>query len=256
MDSSRTISEAKSAFLRTQVRILSETLAPPDDWKNYAVETEDGDLPEKVISDVLHKVNVATKQHHRVVYSSQAIHHVAQQIASLYWSSVNQETPSRTPFTEGVEKSTDLSRHMLPILWPRSTVFRILLTIRRNLIKVPHDVESLGASDDTNARYQQLRERLQTLDERRQQRQQRLDQLRHLQRLLDPFKDAQKNIQPNLVTRDGELIQELERMRMLAARVGGRISQQKQKIRLDDGERSDYLLPGSSSRLDSLLDME
>ncbi|KAF7713596.1 Uncharacterized protein PECH_002535 [Penicillium ucsense] len=216
MDSSRTISETKSAFLRTQVRILSETLAPPDDWKNYALETEDGDLPEKVISDVLHKVNVATKQHHRVVYSSQAIHHVAQQIASLYWSSVNQETPSRTPFTEDVEKSADLSRHI----------------------------------------YQRLRERLQTLDERRQQRQQRLHQLRHLQRLLDPFKDAQKDIQPNLVTRDGELIQELERMRMLAARVGGRISQQKQKIRLDDGERSDYLLPGSSSRLDSLLDME
>lgn len=55
MDSSRTVSEIKSSFLRTQVRILSETLAPPEDWKNYAGATEEGDLPEKVISDVLHK---------------------------------------------------------------------------------------------------------------------------------------------------------------------------------------------------------
>lgn len=152
MDSTRTISELKSAFIRGQVRILSESLEPPEDWKNYAVETEEGDLPE-VIADVLHKgtnlldtqysilnrwsclchplmhidiavilagpsnanlllVNVEAKQHHRVVYSSQAIHHVAHQIASLYWSSVNQETQDRASFANGVEKTADLSRHM------------------------------------------------------------------------------------------------------------------------------------------------
>lgn len=55
MDSSRTISEVKSSFIRSQVRILSEALEPPEDWKNYAVETEEGELPEKVIGDVLHK---------------------------------------------------------------------------------------------------------------------------------------------------------------------------------------------------------
>jgi hypothetical protein len=55
MDSTRTISELKSSFIRGQVRILSESLEPPEDWKNYAVETEEGDLPEKVIGDVLHK---------------------------------------------------------------------------------------------------------------------------------------------------------------------------------------------------------
>jgi hypothetical protein len=52
------------------------------------------------------------KQHHRVVYSSQAIHHVAHQIASLYWSSVNEETQNRASFADGVEKTADLSRHM------------------------------------------------------------------------------------------------------------------------------------------------
>jgi prephenate dehydrogenase len=57
-------------------------------------------------------VNAAAKQHNRVVYSSQAIHHVAYQIASLYWSSVSEETRSRAAFTSGVEKTADMSRHM------------------------------------------------------------------------------------------------------------------------------------------------
>lgn len=57
-------------------------------------------------------VNMEAKQHNRVVYSSQAIHHVAHQIASLYWYSVNQETQNRASFANGVEKTEDLSRHM------------------------------------------------------------------------------------------------------------------------------------------------
>lgn len=57
MDSTRTISELKSAFIRAQVRILSESLELPEDWRNYAVETEEGELGEKVIEDVLHKGN-------------------------------------------------------------------------------------------------------------------------------------------------------------------------------------------------------
>lgn len=55
MDSTRTISEVKSSFIRNQVRILSQALELPEDWKNYAVETEEDELPEKVVGDVLHK---------------------------------------------------------------------------------------------------------------------------------------------------------------------------------------------------------
>lgn len=129
MDSTRTISELKSTFIWSQVRILSETLELPEDWKHYAAETEEEALPEKVIEDVLHKgnarsflphvtvtdiflVNAAAKQHNRIVYSSQAIHHVAHQIASLYWASVSQEVRSQATFAKGVEKTADLSRHM------------------------------------------------------------------------------------------------------------------------------------------------
>lgn len=55
MDTTRTISELKSAFLRAQVRILSEKFELPEDWRNYAVETDGDDLGDKVIEDVLHK---------------------------------------------------------------------------------------------------------------------------------------------------------------------------------------------------------
>ena len=55
MDSTRSIYELKSAFIRAQVRILSESLQPPEDWQHYAVDTEEGELSAKVIEDVLHK---------------------------------------------------------------------------------------------------------------------------------------------------------------------------------------------------------
>ncbi|KAJ5161583.1 hypothetical protein N7492_006975 [Penicillium capsulatum] len=233
MDSTRTIPELKAAFIRAQVRILSENFQVPEDWRNYATETDEDDLGDKVIADVLHKVNATSKQHNRVVYSSQAIHHVAHQIASLYWSAVSQEAQSQAAFARGVEKSADLSRHL-------------------SIINLPLEIEPHNSNEEENARYQQLRERLASLDQQREQRQRRLDQLHHLQRLLDPFQEPQQDIQPNLVTRDGELTQELEKMRMLVARVGGRIGQQKRGSNIS--ESREYLLPGSDRRLEALLD--
>lgn len=56
-------------------------------------------------------VNAAAKQHNRVVYSSQAIHHVASQIANLYWTSVNQEAQGRSSFSKSFEKTASLSKH-------------------------------------------------------------------------------------------------------------------------------------------------
>lgn len=102
-------------------------------------------------------------------------------------------------------------------------------------------------------RYQKLRERLVTLDNQRQQRRRRLEQLRRLQRLLEPFQEPQQNIQPNLITRDGELVQELEKMRMLVARVGGRI--QHSKKRFDSQEDPASYQLDSDRKLEALLDM-
>lgn len=57
-------------------------------------------------------VNAVAKQHNRVVYSSQAIHHVAHQINSLYWASVSQDIQNQAVLGKGVEKTADLSKHL------------------------------------------------------------------------------------------------------------------------------------------------
>ena len=55
MDSTRTVSELKASFIRAQVRILSDSLEPAENWRDYAVETEADDLSEKVVDDVMQK---------------------------------------------------------------------------------------------------------------------------------------------------------------------------------------------------------
>ncbi|KAI9374967.1 kinetochore Sim4 complex subunit Fta4 [Aspergillus egyptiacus] len=111
MEASRSISELKSSFIRSQVRILSESLEAPEDWRSYAAEPAEEGLSDKVVGDVLQKLNAALKQHNRIVYSSQAIQHVAQQITSLYWSSVSQASREAVSLEAGVDKTVDLSSH-------------------------------------------------------------------------------------------------------------------------------------------------
>ncbi|BDD59809.1 hypothetical protein MAP00_004996 [Monascus purpureus] len=232
MESARTISELKSAFIRRQLRILSVNLEPNENWREYALGAEAEDLSEKVVEDVLRKLNAALKQHNRVVYSTQAVHHVAQQISSLYWSTVVRENQSLESYASGVEKTADLSRH-------------------GNISRLPIDIEDQNETGEEISRYRHLRQRLIDLDNRRQQRRQRLCQFQELQRLLEPFKNPRENIQPNLVTRDGELFRELDKMRMLAARVGGRINQRKRK---SNGHEIKPL-QGFDQRLEALLEM-
>lgn len=58
MDSTRTISELKSSFIWAQVRILSENLVPPEGWREYAVETDEGELSDKAADDAILKCTI------------------------------------------------------------------------------------------------------------------------------------------------------------------------------------------------------
>ncbi|KAL2871762.1 kinetochore subunit FTA4 family protein [Aspergillus lucknowensis] len=234
MESSRSISELKSSFITTQVRILSESLEPPEDWRRYATEPAEEGLSDKVVGDALQKLNAALKQHNRIVYSSQAIQHVAQQITSLYWSSISQATRGAASLEGGVDKTVDLSSHS-------------------NITQLPGELHDESGTEEDRLRYKRLRERLGSLDNLRQQRQRRLDQLRQLQRLLEPFCKPQNNVQPNLVTRDGDLVRELEKMRMLVARVSGRMEQNQKDG--NGGSDASYTL-GSDQKIAALLDMD
>lgn len=87
------------------------------------------------------------------------------------------------------------------------------------------DPERESINGLTGLRYERLYHRLVELDNIRRQQRQRLAQYKQLETLIEPLKDPQANIQPNLITRDSELVQEIDRMRMLVARVAGRVSQ-------------------------------
>ena len=62
------------------------------------------------------------------------------------------------------------------------------------------------------------------LASQRQAQRTKIQQYRHLQRLLEPLKNPQETVQPNLVTKDGDLAKELDKMRFLMARVSGRVA--------------------------------
>ena len=82
-----------------------------------------------------------------------------------------------------------------------------------------------GDEEDENgrARYQELTETLKSLDERRKAIREKVAGYKRLKEMLEPFERATETVQPNLVARDGELEKELEKMRLLVARVRGRV---------------------------------
>ena len=88
---------------------------------------------------------------------------------------------------------------------------------------------SPSSDHEASARYRELLSRLTALAARRDVETSKFARYKQLQTLLEPFTNPQENIQPNLVTRDGELGKELEKMRVLLARVTGRIGEMKEK---------------------------
>ena len=86
---------AKTAFLSSQTRILS--VLPPlpsrqqQQWRQKKLPAGDqpgdqhSDLSDSVLQQVLYKLSVVARKHHSLVYSSQTLRHVAEQIDALYW---------------------------------------------------------------------------------------------------------------------------------------------------------------------------
>ncbi|KKZ62332.1 hypothetical protein EMCG_03250 [[Emmonsia] crescens] len=233
MDSSKTITEIKSSFVRNQIRILSAALTPSEEWRDYGPASDD-DIPDKMVEDVLQKLNAVLKKHNRAVFSSQAIHHVARQIESLYWNSIDPESNGELSQGLVVEKGTDL-------------------TNSRSIARLPEKWRDDDEIDeDDKLRYQQLHRRLLELDSQRKKQQDRLAQYKQLKELLEPFKDPQMNIQPNLVTRDSPLGQEIDRMRMLVAKITSRIGRAGRSVELEGASQS---MIDPDAKLSAVLDM-
>ncbi|KAJ9608266.1 hypothetical protein H2200_007254 [Cladophialophora chaetospira] len=193
------ITSLKSAFIRTQVRQLETPLRPPP-------PTEEGRLSDKQINDLVEKVNEKIRQHNRLIFSTQSQRHVAEQIESLHWNLVSEET-------EHAEFDTVIIRRDAE------------LTESNTIQSLPEEYDDLHLHPDHEPqehevqRYTQLLEGLVELSQKRESLNKKLAQYRHLKKLMEPLNEPQKNVQPNLVTRDGELSQELDKMKALLARV-------------------------------------
>lgn len=76
-------------------------------------------------------------------------------------------------------------------------------------------------------RYTDTVQRLTNLNEQRNQLQLKVEKLRRIKATVEPLQtaDGGEGIQENLVTRNGAVEKELEKMRFLLARVAGRVGQ-------------------------------
>jgi hypothetical protein len=64
-------------------------------------------------------VNLVFRQHNRAVFSTQATHHVVQQIERLYWDSINPEIGREGTHGLVLEKGTDFSSSKYGEVRPR-----------------------------------------------------------------------------------------------------------------------------------------
>lgn len=240
MDSSTTILDAKAAFLRHQVRLLSQPLQPSTSWRDFAPSTDSPDLSPKTIEAVLTRVNEKLKQHAKNVYSALSQRHVAEQIDALYWNQVTEEEDGEAAADAlAVRRDTDLTE--------TDAVDGLPEELRGLQV---HAQQALSGEDA--ARYAALRKRLGDAARRRDEQRTRVEGYRQLKRLLEPLEGARENVQPNLVARDGELSRELDRMRVLLARVTAKVGevQGKSQDSMGLGE-----VVGEQQRLQAAMDL-
>ncbi|GME48561.1 glutamyl-tRNA reductase [Neofusicoccum parvum] len=214
---SNTVISLKSAFLRTQTRILSQPLQVPERWRVGNLNA--ADIPESAIKDVIREVNRLVRRHNKSAYPSLAIRHVAEQIDALYWAagapplslpapSSDLDTATRTTTTDPLDPSCDLtSSHAIAALPP--TWADASATPPRNAAAAQ--------------RYEELIGSLQALAARRDAARRKLARYRRLRAAVAPLRAPRENVQANLVTRDGALAKEVAGAKTLGVRVAARV---------------------------------
>ncbi|KAK3900411.1 kinetochore Sim4 complex subunit Fta4 [Staphylotrichum tortipilum] len=251
-----TIVSLKQSFLTTQTRLLSQPLTPSRAWhaSNTTPHQEDNanntPLPPKAVDDALFKLNHRLHQHARRVYAPQATRHVAEQIDQLYWNAAEAATRGDEGEEEdggGDGTAPGLNGELGEEAW---LVVGADLTDPAVLATLPAtwDSDTPDPSSLEERRYAELAGELQVLAEQRRAAAERVTRLRRMRGVLEPFssptstsapgdgataEDVDGDVQENLVTRNGEVEAELQKMRMLLARVGGRVG----RLKEGDGER-------------------
>ncbi|POS86444.1 hypothetical protein EPUL_001531 [Erysiphe pulchra] len=224
--------ELKAEFLRKQIHILSEPLRPTAEFYASRRFTESS-LEKKSIDKVLNQLNKRLKRHNNVAYGRRAQRHVAEQVDRLSWDTPSQNQFGREFREAWAEVGTDYCAsetiEKLPNEWPKDIDGNQIgnkereqeqeQDSRRELgTEVEAGLDNIDKYETLNQRYTKLRCNLAELNTRRYVMKQRLEKLNSIRDILRFF-DFPMEIQKNLVTRDGELEQELERMCRLMLRV-------------------------------------
>jgi hypothetical protein len=103
------------------------------------------------------------------------------------------------------------------------------------------------------ARYQELQGRLEKLNERRKVARETVDRYKAAKKLLEPFQGEENGLQESLVTKNGHLERELERMRMLMLRVERGIAGLEGRERVDEMEFTGDPVEEDQKKLSTLL---
>lgn len=104
-----------------------------------------------------------------------------------------------------------------------------MLTGCSNIDALPEAYPLAAEDEDGLEEYQELRERLVRGSEVLEALEKKRAYYRHLLELARPFANPRETVQPNLVTKDGALGAELERTRVLAARLAVEVETAKKR---------------------------
>ncbi|KAK7739186.1 hypothetical protein SLS53_005822 [Cytospora paraplurivora] len=254
-----TIPTLKQNFLTAQTRLLSQPLQPSRAWRRANESAADGAVAEKAVDDALLRLNHTIQQHARRAYAPQATRHVAEQIDALYLSTTGSGSGGGDEEVEGEEAwrnvgadyADDKVASSLPPTWGSVSARE----------EAAHPLEA--------KRYSELVGRVQELAARKGDVEARVARLRRIRGLVAPFggggggggttddgddgttTTTGGGVQENLVTRDGEVEKELERMRMLLVRVGDKVGRL-QGGREGEGEVEDLFGDGDAMVVDDV----
>ncbi|KAF2963820.1 hypothetical protein GQX73_g9766 [Xylaria multiplex] len=246
----------KSGFLARQTLQLSQALAPSATWRAANDRAEDG-LPARVVDDAIVRLNHIVTQHSRRVHAPQTSRHIAEQIERLFYEEA--ERVLRGDEDEGDEGDGNVERQQLRV--------GADFTTDEAIASLPPTWDTQKPSEATAhpleaRRYAEQTATLTSLSTKRQEVRERVERLRRMAALLAPFESSNDNntdinadddtiqstqsrtrtsVQENLITRNGEVERELERMRLLLARVAGRIAQLPNKRTLNTTNDNDVV---------------
>ena len=217
-----TLSHHKSSFLLSQIRLLSTPLHPSPTLTSTLTHPSTP-LTDENLTEFLTRVNTKIIQHNKFVFPAQTQRHIVEQIESLYFSESLADHNVDDAGNEGVEQGQEIvAIERDAKLTSSTTIAGLPEELHQCML---YDISDISLSSSQAEEYQQSRLQLQQLSQQRDATRQKLQRYQKMQELLKPFENAQENVQPNLVGKDGEMAREMERMRGLVARVRGRMGE-------------------------------